>query len=257
MKRHRLLIFLIQTFSLLTLVVGLYVFASGKDFRLKEAPTKSAASSQATSNPTEETSSSSSTTEQSALPAVGLEDWELLLVNRDNRLKEDYAPELLAVGPIMVDHRIADATANFLAAAQAIDPNEHLISGYRSFAEQDQLYQTYLAQELATGLSQEEAEARVQTYSQPAGASEHQTGLAIDLSTVDALNQSDQTVAAQVQAMAPDHGFVLRFPAGKEEVTGIAYEDWHYRYVGVESAKYMTEHKLTLEEYIAQLKEAQ
>ena len=95
----------------------------------------------------------------------------------------------------------------------------------------------------------------VKTYSQPAGASEHQTGLAIDMSTVDALNQSDTTVAKQVQALAPQYGFVLRFPKGKSSSTGVDYEDWHFRYVGKKSAEYMTKHNLTLEEYVALLEE--
>lgn len=104
-------------------------------------------------------------------------------------------------------------------------------------------------------LTQEAAEALVQTYSQPAGASEHQTGLAIDMSTVDSLNASDPQVAKAVQKIAPEYGFVLRFPDGKKQSTGVGYEDWHYRYVGKASARYMTQHNLTLEEYITALKE--
>ncbi|NWO77103.1 D-alanyl-D-alanine carboxypeptidase family protein, partial [Escherichia coli] len=76
---------------------------------------------------------------------------------------------------------------------------------------------------------------------QPAGASEHQTGLAMDMSTVNYLNQSDADVVEKVTAIAPEYGFVLRFPKGKMESTGVDYEDWHFRYVGKESAKYMTE----------------
>lgn len=104
-------------------------------------------------------------------------------------------------------------------------------------------------------LTQEAAEALVQTYSQPPGASEHHTGLAIDMSTVDTLNASDPSVAKAVQKIAPDYGFVLRFPEGKKTSTGVDYEDWHYRYVGKASARYMAQHNLTLEEYIAALKE--
>ena len=59
----------------------------------------------------------------------------------------------------------------------------------------------------------------------------------------------------KVKAIAPEYGFVLRFPKGKSESTGVDYEDWHFRYVGKESAKYMTDNNLSLEEYIALLKE--
>ncbi|MGT2935175.1 M15 family metallopeptidase [Streptococcus castoreus] len=193
-----------------------------------------------------------------SLPKVSPKDWQLVLVNRDH-VKEEMNPELADVNGISVDKRIEQATADFLAAAQAIDPQEHLISGYRSVAYQAELYQSYINQEKEKdpSLTQEAAEALVQTYSQPAGASEHQTGLAIDMSTVDTLNASDPEVAKAVQKIAPKFGFVLRFPKGKTKSTGVGYEDWHYRYVGKESALYMTKHNLTLEEYITVLKEKQ
>ena len=101
-------------------------------------------------------------------------------------------------------------------------------------------------------LDRSAAEAKVQTYSQPAGMSEHQTGLAIDLSDVDSLNES--TTAKQVAEIAPNYGFVLRFTADGTPSTGVGYEDWHFRYVGVENAKYMTAHHLTLEQYLKLLK---
>ena len=91
--------------------------------------------------------------------------------------------------------------------------------------------------------------------SQPPGASEHQTGLAIDMSNVNSLNESNAEIVSQIKAIAPGYGFVLRFESDKQDSTGIGYEDWHYRYVGVESAKYMTEHNLSLEEYLNVLKE--
>lgn len=193
---------------------------------------------------------------KSALPKVSSSDWELLLVNRNHYTKE-LNPELVMIDNIWVDRRIEEQVRGFLAAAQAIDANEHLISGYRSVAYQADLYEGYVQQEMAAdpSLSREKAERLVQTYSQPAGASEHQTGLAIDMSTVNSLNQSDETVVRQVQDLASDYGFVLRFPAGKARVTGVEYEDWHFRYVGVQSAKFMKKNQLTLEEYVNLLKE--
>ncbi|MFS1664352.1 M15 family metallopeptidase [Streptococcus sp. zg-JUN1979] len=207
------------------------------------------------SEATSQTSHSSSR-QTSALPNVSTDDWELVLVNRDH-VTAEMNPEVVEVSGILVDARIAENVAAFLAAAQTIDASEHLISGYRSVAYQEALFNSYLAQEMAANPTLSEAEAKelVQTYSQPAGASEHQTGLAIDMSTVDLLNQSDPSVAKQVQALAPEYGFVLRFPKGKSDSTGVDYEDWHYRYVGKVSAKYMTEHQLTLEEYVALLEE--
>ena len=187
---------------------------------------------------------------------VSPKDWKLLLVNRDNKSKE-LNPELANVYGVSVDARIAKNVEEFLAAAQEINPSYHLISGYRSVAYQTELYNSYVQQEMADDptLTESQAEKKVQTYSQPPGASEHQTGLAIDMSTVDSLDEADPATVAKVKKIAPKYGFVLRFPDGKTSSTGVGYEDWHFRYVGKESAEYMTEHNLTLEEYLVLLKE--
>lgn len=249
MKQTKLLWFWLRLVSLFVMLGGFYVFLSGRDFSSTPSATD-----QVTKSSTKNASTDTPVTKELSLPKVDLDDWELLLVNRENVVGELY-PELAAVGPVYVDSRMAEATLQFLTAAQAIDLNMHLVSGYRSVADQELLFNSYVQQEmLAQGLSYEAAVQVVQTYAQPAGASEHQTGLAIDLSNVDALNQADPAVMQRVQELAPDYGFVLRFPEGKEQVTGIGYEDWHFRYVGVESAKYMTEKQLTLEEYIEEIR---
>ena len=203
-----------------------------------------------------QTASATQSKDTKGLPDVSPKDWELLLVNRDNKSKE-LNPELANVYGVSVDARIAKNVEEFLAAAQEIDPSYHLISGYRSVAYQTELYNTYVQQEMATdpSLTKSQAEKKVQTYSQPPGASEHQTGLAIDMSTVDSLNEADPDTVAKVKELAPKYGFVLRFPEGKASSTGVDYEDWHFRYVGKKSAEYMAKHDLTLEEYLALLKE--
>ena len=186
------------------------------------------------------------------LPQVSTKDWNLVLVNRDNKLPE-LNPQLTDVEEIKVDSRIAEQTRQFLAAARALAPEESLISGYRSVAEQTELYNERVAQLEATGLPHEEAEKQVQTQVQVPGASEHQTGLAIDMSLPS--GQSEE-LAKQLVALAPQFGFVLRYPEGKNAITGVDYENWHFRYVGVENAQYMAKHQLVLEEYIQKLKEA-
>ena len=105
----------------------------------------------------------------------------LILVNRDNQ-QEEKTPDLTQIGEVQVDSRIAENTRQFLAAAQAIAPEETLISGYRSRAEQEELYNEKVAGEVAKGLSNEEAVSIVLKQVQLPGASEHQTGLAIDMS---------------------------------------------------------------------------
>ena len=234
-------------------IVGIFVFVQGDKLSLSGNAQKSSTDSSSLVSSESSTSSTASATD---LPDVSSSDWELVLVNRDN-ITAEMNPDLTQIDNIYVDSRITDNVRNFLAAAQAIDSSEHLISGYRSVAYQEELFNSYVSQEMATNpsLTQEAAEDLVKTYSQPAGASEHQTGLAIDMSTVNSLNESDADVVAQVVAIAPEYGFVLRFPEGKSDSTGVDYEDWHFRYVGVESAKYMTENNLTLEEYVSLLKE--
>lgn len=186
------------------------------------------------------------------LPQVSSKDWNLILVNRDNKLAE-LNPQLVDVEEIKVDSRIAEQTKQFLAAARAIAPEESLISGYRSVEEQTELYNERVAQLEATGLSHEEAERQAQAQVQVPGASEHQTGLAIDMSAPNGLSEE---VVQQIIALAPQYGFVLRYPEGKNAITGVDYENWHFRYVGVENAQYMVKHQLVLEEYIQKLKEA-
>ena len=186
------------------------------------------------------------------LPQVSTKDWNLVFVNRDNKLAE-LNPQLVDVEEIKVDSRIAEQTKQFLAAARAIAPEESLISGYRSVEEQTEIYNERVAQLEATGLPHEEAERQAQTQVQVPGASEHQTGLAIDMS---APNGQSEEVAQQIIALAPQYGFVLRYPEGKNAITGVDYENWHFRFVGVENAQYMAKHQLVLEEYIQKLKEA-
>ncbi|HES4263367.1 TPA: D-alanyl-D-alanine carboxypeptidase family protein [Streptococcus pyogenes] len=244
--KHNHFKLLLQTLVVLLFVGGIYLF-----IKPEKQATKTPSSQQASSQKVVKNSK-----ESTGLPKVSPKDWELILVNRDH-MTEELSPELVGINGISVDKRIEQATSDFLAAAQAIDPQEHLISGYRSVAYQAELYQSYIKKEMANDptLTQEAAEALVQTYLQPPGASEHHTGLAIDMSTVDTLNASDPSVSKAVQKIAPDYGFVLRFPEGKKTSTGVDYEDWHYRYVGKAYARYMAQHNLTLEEYIAALKE--
>ena len=111
-----------------------------------------------------QTASATQSKDTKGLPDVSPKDWELLLVNRDNKSKE-LNPKIADVDGISVDSRIAKNVKEFLAAAQEIDPSYHLISGYRSVAYQTELYNTYVQQEMATdpSLTKSQAEKKVQT----------------------------------------------------------------------------------------------
>lgn len=237
------------------------IFGGSKYKYDKSKLEKAFGSGSVTENPEQEKKSTKKSSKKSSkknnkskeLPNVSPNDWELVLVNRDNK-KEEMNPSLATVENIQVDSRIEEATKKLLEEAKKIDSSFHLISGYRSVDTQKGVYESYIQKEMGAGISREEAEKKVQTYSQPPGASEHQTGLAIDISTIDSLNEMPKDKAEKLKEAALKLGFVRRFEDNKSSSTGVGFEDWHFRYVGVESAKYMTEKNLSLEEYISQLK---
>lgn len=193
-------------------------------------------------------------------------DWKLKLVNKQHMLKQEIGFTQATIDGKVVDARIQKAVTDFMAGAQQAGYATTLVSGYRSIADQTNVYNTSVAQYEAQGKSHAEAVRLTQLVIQTPGASEHHTGLAIDLAGDDALAKypaleagMDQFASQQwLMQHAPDYGFVLRYmnTATSRKETGIDYESWHFRYVGVASAKYMTAKNLTLEAYVAELKAA-
>lgn len=199
----------------------------------------------------------SSKTKQTIAEKFGVtaDDWRLVLVNREHP-REEMNPQLTELNNrCSIDSRVADELSEFLHAAQKVDSSAHFISCYRSVAYQTQLFEGYVNDELAAhpDWNREQAETQVKTYSQPAGQSEHQTGLAVDLSTAEDINVQDPALAQRIQSLAPQYGFILRFLRGKEQSTGVDYEDWHFRYVGQGIAQYITAKGWTLEEFLDHL----
>ena len=116
-------------------------------------------------------------------------------------------------------------------------------SAYRSYTTQKWVYQRYVNQE-----GTQEAD----TYSARPGCSEHQTGLALDINTASLSDHFEETEEyAWLVENSWRYGFILRFPEGKEEITGYQFEPWHYRYVGPAAARVCYENGWTLEEYHA------
>ncbi len=132
-----------------------------------------------------------------------------------------------------------------------------VMSAYRSYEYQNQLFNTYVSQEMTNkGLTREAAEAIVVTYSCRAGTSEHQTGLCVDMHTLSSAGQAFRYEAEALWLAENCHkfGFILRFPENKTDVTGITYEPWHFRYVGRYHATKIKDLGMCLEEYIEYLK---
>lgn len=133
------------------------------------------------------------------------------------------------------------------------------ISAHRTIAYQAQNAENGFQDYLAQGYSESEARDLTNTYFAPAEASEHSTGLAFDWLGTEwtgiggSLDEAyaDQPSAQWLSENAQDYGFILRYPQGKEQVTGYSFEPWHYRYVGVEAAQYIARYEITLEEFLA------
>ena len=157
---------------------------------------------------------------------------EIIVANKHYPMSKDYYPG-----------ENATAKAAFLKLIAQMKEEGYAISdnysGFRSYATQAQLYQSYVNQE---------GQAAADRYSARPGYSEHQTGLAFDVIGTDGQLVEDSSAAQWLLEHAPDYGFVVRYPRGKESITGYMHEEWHLRYIGKE-AKDIAASGLTLEEY--------
>lgn len=172
----------------------------------------------------------------------------LILVNKYYKLSEEYVPEdLVKVGSRHGDGRYInkEVYAAFIEMYDAIKQENmtiYITSPYRSYDYQENLYNNYV---------KKNGKDKADTFSARAGYSEHQTGLAMDISNAKT-SYTDFENTNEYKWMnknAYKYGFILRYPEGKEKQTGYVFEAWHYRYVGVEVAKYIYENNITFDEY--------
>lgn len=177
------------------------------------------------------------------------ESWKLLLVNADHPLPEGYSVILkeLRYGH-QVDERIYPELQQMFDDARAVGIHPLINESFRTGERQQEIMDKYIASYEAQGMSHEEAVAKARTIVALPGTSEHQLGLAVDI-----IAEFDPDSTATWQWLKENswrYGFILRYPAGKEDITGIGYEPWHFRYVGVPAAQEITEQGLCLEEYV-------
>jgi len=219
----------------------------------EEAPVES-------SSQKEEQGQSSQETKQQQLAeefAKEKEEYYLLLANAENPLPQDWSIQTEEVqNGYEMDKRAAPAMREMIQAAKEDGVELMLCSAYRSIEKQQQLFDRSQQAYMAQGMSEEEAYAKTATETAIPGTSEHQTGLAADIVTptyqmLDA-GFADTPAGQWLSEHAAEYGFVLRYPQDKQEVTGIIYESWHYRFVGKTHAKLMKESGLCLEEYLQQ-----
>lgn len=189
-----------------------------------------------------------------ALPEFDLTSWELILVNADNRLESDWTPpNVITVSDSQcpIDSRIEEPLMAMAQACKDAGNSVYLSSGYRSYSEQAANFTRVCNNNgVADG-----KDAQGFYITMPAGGSEHQTGLAVDITDryyeiKDSSIENTETFK-WLRDNCTDYGFILRFPSDKKDLTGVMYEPFHFRYVGVDAAKYITENNLCLEEFIA------
>ena len=190
----------------------------------------------------------STQTQQAAQETAQIQDPGALdvLVNKQNQLPKNFVPKLKALpsayGGLSMTPEAGSAFVEMAKAAAKEGFSLRVVSGYRSYSKQTTLYQSYKRQY---------GEATADTFSARPGFSEHQTGLAADINTASLRAHFERTDTYRwLVEHCWDYGFILRYPEGKEEVTGYCFEPWHYRYVGVETALAVKESGLTFDEYM-------
>lgn len=186
----------------------------------------------------------------------GQEDWQLLLVNPWHAVPEGYEIKLATLSNgLQVDERIYDDLDDMLSDCREAGLNPIVCSAYRTEATQTRLYRNKVARVRASGVPEDRVEAEAARWVAKPGTSEHQTGLACDITDVyrdpKTIEECESTATYQWMSQhCQEYGFIVRFPDGKSDITGIMYEPWHFRYVGVEAATYIMENGLCFEEFL-------
>lgn len=176
--------------------------------------------------------------------------WNLILVNRDSYIPDDYQVELteLSNGK-KVDSRIYPELQEMFNDARAQGYGLFVREGYRTQEEQQQLMDEKIEAYENEGKSKSEAKKLAEQWVAIPGTSEHQLGIAVDINA-DTTKSSSDDVYNWLAENAHTYGFIKRYPSNKTDITGVINEPWHYRYVGKETASKIYSQGICLEEYI-------
>lgn len=187
--------------------------------------------------------------------SVNLDDWKYLLVNELHPLSKDFEPQVVQTrNGQKVDRRIKTELEAMIDAAGEEGMNLMVCSSYRDYKKQDSLMDQSIAKFVRQGMDYRDAFFKTKEQIALTGASEHHTGLAVDIvgknhQSLDS-SQADTKEAKWLYEHAHEFGFILRYPKDKEEQTMISFESWHFRYVGKQAAAFMKENNLCLEEFV-------
>ena len=182
----------------------------------------------------------------------------LLLVNGENPLPEDYdyegnlttIPDEYINGSLkQIDKNVWPYMKAMIDAAWADGVKLYVWSPYRSYSTQNMLFQKQVDRQIANGIPEDQAEEKAATVVARPGTSEHHTGLAADFNMADDKFETTE-MYAWMQQHAADYGFIMRYSGEKQEITGVIHESWHYRFVGINTAKEMNRLNMCLEEYV-------
>lgn len=190
------------------------------------------------------------------LPDISIHEWNLKIVNNRNHLTEAFAPDVTEIaGGQYFDSRAVDALNALIEGANKNGFSTYISTAYRPYSTQAYIF-FGKASQIAWGGEVDYAEAEVLARELVAypGTSEHQLGLAVDIidsssTYLVAEDVEDMPLLLWLQEHCHEYGFIYRYPKDKKDITGW-YEPWHFRYVGVEAAKFMSENNLCLEEMI-------
>ncbi len=198
--------------------------------------------------------------EEPAVPTLpeGTEDWQIIMASKWYPLDGDPVMEMAQVEGYNVDSRIVEPLTQMPADCRVAGFEPKICSAYRSYETQERLYNNKVDRVMAADptLSIEAAKEVAATEVAVPGGSEHQTGLTLDIVDINYQildsTQADRPTQQWLMEHCWDYGFVLRYPLGYSEITGIIYEPWHYRYVGYDMAQEMKEEGVVMETYLAE-----
>lgn len=181
--------------------------------------------------------------------------WNMVLVNGEHPMEEGYVPQLKELDEgLSLDSRIIDAAKEMLSDAKEAGLHIDICSAYRSVERQEQVFGESMKERVKDGMSYWDAFNETSLNVAIPGTSEHALGLALDLisNQYTELDERQETTAEAkwLKENCHKYGFILRYPPEKTNITGIIYEPWHYRYVGVEDATEIMKLGITLEEYL-------
>ena len=231
----------------------------------KGSGTESGENSINQNSPNSSAVSSEPTPEQKAVMALAedLDDWNLRLVNAKNPLPNGFTVSTAKIEAsyardvgMLYDQRAVSYLNQMCAAAEKDGINLLVISSHRTNARQTALYNNQVNKQKANHpeMSDDEVKKLAATISAYPGTSEHEVGLAVDFNSVE--QSFENTAEFQwLKTHAAEYGFVLRYAKEKQDITGVIYEPWHYRYVGEKHAKKINELGYCLEEYVNYLKD--